>query len=109
MNFSQMMKNFSASLPGTETFKLANAECLAVIRDEPFQASAAFLIAGFCRSYVLIYEEEALEMDFARRNHNNLHGYMKTLDLALATYSPEDVLKALNDVVHHYVKSDRIF
>ncbi|UUC50446.1 MULTISPECIES: hypothetical protein [Pseudomonas] len=109
MNFSEMVQRFAAALPGTDSFKQANAHCETIIQDEPFQSCAAFLIAKFCRSYVLIYEDQALEVDFARRNHRQLLEYMNKLDMALATHDHAVVHQALIDVVEHYAKSDRIF
>ena len=109
MNFSDMMQQFATALPGTESFKRANAHCEVIIQDEPFQSCAAFLIAGFCRSYVLIYEDQALEVEFARRNHRDLLLYMEKLDRALATQDHAVVHQALIGVVEHYAKSDRIF
>ncbi|MGQ7819158.1 hypothetical protein ACUTAH_26360 [Metapseudomonas furukawaii] len=109
MNFSEMVQRFAAALPGTESFKQAKANCEAIIKDEPFQSCAAFLIAGFCRTYVLIYEDQALEADFARRNHRQLLEYMIQLDKALASHDHGVVHQTLIDVVEHYAKSDRIF
>ncbi|MGE8405690.1 MAG: hypothetical protein ACN6QH_01435 [Pseudomonas sp.] len=109
MNFSQMVKQFSAALPGTESFKQAEAHCEAIIREQPLQACAAFLISGFCRNYVLLYEEEALELDFARRNQRQMLDYMQRLDLALSSHDPAVVYAALNEVVLLHAASDRIF
>ncbi|MDF0732731.1 hypothetical protein P0Y43_18755 [Pseudomonas entomophila] len=109
MNFSQMLDQFANALPGTESFKQAKAHCEAIIRDEPFQACAAFLIAGFCRSYVLLYEDQALARDFAQRNQAQLLDYMRQLEGALATLDAGSVHAALNAVVRHYAASERIF
>ena len=109
MNFSEMVQRFAAALPGTDSFKQAKIHCETIVQNEPFQSCAAFLIAGFCRTYVLIYEDQALEADFARRNHRQLLEYMNKLDMALATQDHAVVHQALIDVVEHYAKSDRIF
>ncbi|HEK0906411.1 hypothetical protein ACCE15_10460 [Pseudomonas parafulva] len=109
MNFSLMVNQFAIALPGTDSFKQAKAHCEAIIRDEPFQACAAFLIAGFCRSYVLLYEDQALELEFARRNQRQLLDYMGQLDRALASQDAQVVHQALNQVVRQYAASDRIF
>lgn len=109
MNFSEMLQRFATALPGTDSFKQANADCEAIIRDVPFQAGAAFLVAGFCRSYVLIYEDQGLELDFARRNHQQLLEYMTTLERALAADDHAVAHQALIEVVGHYARSERIF
>lgn len=102
MNFSTMVTEFSTTLPGTESFKRAKRNCLDIIGRDPDQAAAAFLIAGFCHSYVLLYEEEALSFDFAQRNHALILEYMKTLDRALNMRDATALCTALNQVVSEY-------
>lgn len=109
MNFHEMVQRFAAALPGTDSFKQANADCEAIILDQPFQAGAAFLVAGFCRSYVLIYEDQGLEHDFALRNQRQLLEYMNSLQAALATCDHAIAHQALIEVVTHYARSERIF
>ncbi|WP_375739442.1 hypothetical protein [Pseudomonas boanensis] len=109
MKFSEMVAHFAEALPGTESFKLAKNDCEAIIRDEPSQAAAAFLIAGFCRTYVLLYEDQALSMEFAQRNKEQLLYYMRYLDHALGINDPVVAYQAINEVVQQYVASDRIF
>lgn len=109
MNFSEMVQQFTVALPGTDSFKQAHAHCQTIIQNESFQSCAAFLIAGFCRTYVLIYEDQALEVEFAKRNHRQLLAYMQILDKALATQDHGTVHRALIEVIEHYSKSDRIF
>lgn len=109
MNFAEMVNEFSKTLPGTESFKRVRKNCLEIINHNPDQAAAAFLIAGFCRNYVLLYEEEALSFNFAQRNHKLLLGYMGKLEKALRTQDPTEVLQSLNQVICHYSQSDCAF
>lgn len=109
MKFSEMVKQFERALPGAESFKTAKAHCDAIMQDEPFQTAAAFLIAGFCRTYVLLYEDQAVTSEFASKNQQQLLHYMQILDQALATQEPAKVYIAINDVLQHYLVSDRIF
>jgi hypothetical protein len=109
MKFSEMVAEFRATLPGTESFKRARRNCLGIITSHPDQAAAAFLIAGFCRSYVVLYEEEALDLDFAKRNHSLILEYMLILDEALSAHDVIKVHDALNKVVSEYSVGDGAF
>lgn len=109
MNFAEMVNEFSKTLPGTESFKRAKKNCLEIINLNPDQAAAAFLIAGFCRNYVLLYEEEALSFEFAQRNHALLLGYMAKLEKALQVQDAAKMFESLNQVVCDYSTSDCAF
>ena len=109
MKFSEMVEHFERSLPGAESFKTAKAHCDAIMQDEPFQAAAAFLIAGFCRTYVLLYEDQAVTSEFASKNKQQLLQYMQHLDRALVTQDPAKAYVAINEVLQQYLASDRIF
>lgn len=109
MNFAEMVNEFSKNLPGTESFKRARKNCLEIISLNSDQAAVAFLIAGFCKNYVLLYEEEALSFDFAQRNHALLLGYMSRLEKALRTQDGGKVTQCLNQVICDYSVSDCAF
>jgi len=100
--FSDVVAEFQAALPGTESFKRVRVQCEALIRSQPEQATVCFVIGEFCRAYVLFYEDQEVRPAFAQTIKAQLLGYMLNLDAALQSDDPASLLQALNQVTQAY-------
>jgi hypothetical protein len=109
MSLSDVLQEFSAWPPCTDAYEEVKAACLRLSRTDPDNAAAYFLVFGFARSYVLLYEEDAVPADLAERAKNQLRGYLEILASAIADGTPAAKLSALNAVVLDYLQSERIF
>ncbi len=67
------------------------------------------MIYGFARSYVILYEDEAVTTEFANVSKTTLIGYMECLNEALLCQDDSAILNALNQVTDNYIKSSRVF
>jgi hypothetical protein len=65
MSFSDVVHEFSNSLACTDAFEDLKHECLQLSKTDPENAAACFLTFGFARSYVLLYDEEAVPTELA--------------------------------------------
>lgn len=66
MTLETTLQQFQDSLPGTDAFVTVKNATRELIDTDPAHAAAYFLLYGFARSYVLLYEDQAVTMDFAR-------------------------------------------
>jgi len=71
--------------------------------------SATYLIYGFARSYVILYEDEAVTSEFAQASKETLMNYMSHLNEALLTQDDSLILNALNQVSNDYMQGSRVF
>ncbi|MBW3039111.1 hypothetical protein JGX52_20750, partial [Acinetobacter baumannii] len=73
------------------------------------EKAAAYLIYGFARSYVILYEDEAVTTEFAQASKETLMNYMNHLNEALLTENHSKILCALNQVSNDYMQGSRVF
>lgn len=106
MNLNQIIEQFSNSQSSIDAFAQVKQECMELIESDPQRASIYYVIWGFCRSFVLLYEEEEMTVEFTDASKTQLLDYMQRLELAINTGSEFD---ALNSVVSDYIQSQRIF
>jgi hypothetical protein len=108
MKFSDLTMALEASVPGTDAFLAVKHGTHALIAEDPGRAAAWFLIYGFARNYVILHDDEPITPEFAEAAKNQLLGYMRTLESAMA-HGEGSLLHAMNDVVQHYVQSNKPF
>ncbi len=109
MNFSESIARFAGQAPGTDSFlDIKNAMQL-LIQQDPAHASGYFLIYGFARAYVLLYEDQGIAPEFAQAAKQQLLSYMQRLEQAFSTNDAGAQLEALNWIVNDYHQSDKIF
>ncbi|MFZ2289944.1 MAG: hypothetical protein WAV92_09775, partial [Halopseudomonas yangmingensis] len=77
--------------------------------DLSLEQTALFLIYGFAKNYVLLYEDQAVTADFSNTAKTQLLTYMQQLNAALETQNKALILKRLNQVTQDYMLSSRIF
>jgi hypothetical protein len=109
MTFTQIREAFEGAEPGTDLYKDLQRECLAMIKKEPANAAAYFLISQFSRSYVILFEEEAVTVDVAAKAKAQMLDYLTRLENVSTQTSAEARLSAVNSIVLDYLQSDRIF
>ncbi|MBX6318589.1 hypothetical protein [Pigmentiphaga sp.] len=109
MNFTELIQRFAAQAPGTDSFLKVKEGSLALITSDSEHAAAYFLIYGFARSYVLLYEDQPIEPAFAETAKTQLLSYMNRLDEAFKTGTAEALVAAMNWIVLDYGRSGKIF
>lgn len=109
MNFTELIQRFAAQAPGTDSFLKVKEGSLALIISDSEHAAAYFLIYGFARSYVLLYEDQPIEPAFAETAKTQLLSYMNRLDEAFKTGTAEALVAAMNWIVLDYGRSGKIF
>jgi hypothetical protein len=109
MSFNDAVRVFSDGLACTDAYEELKTRCLQLSKADPENAAAYFLVSGFARSYVLLYEEDAVPAEQAQRAKQQLTRYLEMLASSIMEGSPSARLSALNAVVLDYLQSDRIF
>lgn len=109
MNFSELIQRFAAQVPGTDSFLKVKEGTLALISSDSEHAGAYFLIYGFARSYVILYEDQGIDPAFAETAKQQLLAYMNRLNDAFASGQAADMVVAQNWIVLDYGRSGKIF
>lgn len=109
MIFSEVTKTFATSLPGTDSYVKLRKAMRTLIQEDPNNASVYFLIFGFARTYVMLYEDQEVSPQFAEDNQKLMLSYLNILDEALHKQNAESIYQALNKVVNEYENSKKVF
>lgn len=108
MTLTKLIAQFQNEQPGTDAYQQIKAVCLELVSEDPSNAAAYYLIASFARSYVMLYEEEAVTLDTANKAKAQLLDYLTRIHGAQNAL-PESRLSTLNSIAIDYLKSDRVF
>jgi len=111
MNFQTILSSFKNQSTGTDAFKNLKNACEQSLKQSSDlnENAATYLIYGFARSYVILYEDEAVTSEFARTSKEILINYMNCLNETLLTQDNSRILSALNQVSHDYMQGSRVF
>ncbi|MDF7671252.1 hypothetical protein PT276_08620 [Orbaceae bacterium ESL0721] len=109
MTFSEVVKSFASSLPGTDTYVKLRKSMQTLIHEDPKNAAAYFLFFGFSRTYVMLYEDQEVSPQFAEENQQVMLSYLKIVEEALNKHDDQSVYVALNHVVNKYENSKKVF
>ena len=111
MNFQTILSSFKNQSTGTDAFKNLKNACEQYLKQSSNlnEKAAAYLIYGFARSYVILYEDEAVTTEFAQASKATLMNYMNHLNEALLTENHSIILCALNQVSNDYMQGSRVF
>lgn len=109
MTFSAVVSTFANSLPGTDTYVKLRKAMQQLIQEDPANASIYFLVFGFARTYVMLYEDQEVSPQFAEDNQKLMLSYLNILDEALKKGDAESLYNALNRVVNEYENSKKVF
>ncbi|MES2536504.1 MAG: hypothetical protein V4632_11595 [Pseudomonadota bacterium] len=108
-NLTEALLQFQNSQPGTDAYKELKAACLNLIKGDPHNAAAYYLIAGFARSYVILHEEEAVTFEMANAAKAQMLDYLRRIESILTSLSADARMSSLNSIVLDYLQSDKIF
>lgn len=109
MTFSEVTKTFATSLPGTDSYVKLRKAMRSLIQDDPKNAAVYFLVFGFARTYVMLYEDQEVSPQFAEDNQKLMLSYLNILDEALKKQDAQSIYQALNKVVNEYENSKKVF
>ncbi|MEG0489271.1 MAG: hypothetical protein RR575_15265 [Acinetobacter sp.] len=111
MIFSTLLKQFQNLSNGSDAFKQLKNHCEAHIlnADSDLENSTLFLIYGFAKNYVLLYEDQAVTAEFSAAAKTQLLGYMQQLNNAIETGNKTLIFDTLNQVTAEYMQSSRVF
>lgn len=111
MNFQTILLSFQNQSTGTDAFKDLKNACEQSLKESQNtkEKAAVYLIYGFARTYVILYEDEAVTSEFANTSKSKLIDYMECLKEALLNQNDSAILDALNQVSDDYIKSSRVF
>lgn len=111
MNFQTILLSFKNQSTGTDAFKDLKNACEQSLKESQNtkEKASVYLIYGFARSYVILYEDEAVTSEFANTSKSKLIEYMECLNEALLSQNDSAILNALNLVSDDYIKSSRVF
>jgi hypothetical protein len=109
MSLTEVITQFENTPPGTDAFKELNAACLNLIKVDPNHAGLYYPFIVFTRSYVILHEEEAVTFAAANKAKDQMLSYLKRIESALTSDSPEAFLSSLNWIVLDYLQSERVF
>ncbi|OTU31602.1 hypothetical protein [Acinetobacter baumannii] len=111
MNFQTILSSFKNQSTGTDAFKNLKSACEHHLKhsSDLNEKAVIYLIYGFARSYVILYEDEAVTTDFAQASKEMLVNYMNRLNEALSTQDDHIILKTLNQVSNDYMQGSRLF
>jgi len=107
MDFKTITTDFAQSVPGTDAFLKVKQQSLALMKSDPNNASAYFLIYGFARSYVILHDDEGITTEVASAAQTQLLSYMQTIGPALG--NGQALLTAMNQIVLDYDGRRQLF
>lgn len=107
MDFKTITAEFAQSVPGTDAFLKVKQQSLALMKGEPGNAAAYFLIYGFARSYVILHDDEGITAEVANAAQAQLLGYMQALEPVLG--QGQALLGAMNQIVLDYDGRRQLF
>lgn len=108
MNLAEIVSQFEAGEAGIDAYVELRAQCLPLVEKDSANAAAYFLIANFARSYVILYEEEAVTVEIARKAKATMLDYLQRI-VAAQNGSAEARLAAINAIAVDYLNSEKIF
>ncbi|WP_392558963.1 hypothetical protein [Orbus mooreae] len=109
MAFSAVVSKFASSLPGTDTYVKLRQAMQQLIQEDPANSAVYFLIFGFARTYVMLYEDQEVSPQFAEDNQKLMLSYLHILEDALKKADAASLYSALNRVVNEYENSKKVF
>lgn len=111
MNFQLVFEEFNALSNGTDAFKWLKNNCEQAIKKSDLLAEhcCLFLIYGFAKNYVLLYEDQPVSPEFSNAAKTQLLKYMQQMLIALNSQDSQQVLHTLNNISSKYMQSSRVF
>ena len=107
MDFTTIITGFAQSAPGTDAFLQVKDQVLALIKSDPDNAAAYFLVYGFARSYVILHDDEGVTTEIASAAQEQLLSYMRAIEPVLG--DAKGLVDAMNQIVLDYDRRRQFF
>mgnify|MGYP001061236169 FL=1 len=101
MTFKEIAQRFERSESGSDSFKIFYKEVFNLMKSDPQNAGLYFVVGVAAQTYVIKYEDQAVDPDFADRAKSTLEGFNKRLQEALEKNADER-LRILGEVAVDY-------
>ncbi len=101
MTFKEITERFARSESGSDSFKSFYKDAFELMKTDPDNAGLYFVVGIAAQTYVIKYEDQAVDPDFADRAKATLEGFNKRLLEALDA-DPAERLRVLGNVAVEY-------
>ncbi|NYT68619.1 hypothetical protein [Pusillimonas noertemannii] len=101
MTFKEITERFAHSESGSDSFKLFFKEAFELMKADPDNAGLYFVVGVAAQTYVIKYEDQAVDPEFADRAKATLEGFNSRLLQAL-DMDPLARLRVLGEVAVEY-------
>lgn len=101
MTFKEITERFARSESGSDSFKLFFKEAFELMKSDPDNAGLYFVVGVAAQTYVIKYEDQAVDPEFADRAKATLESFNRRLLEAL-DMEPLARLRVLGQVAVEY-------
>jgi len=101
MTFKEITQRFERAESGSDSFKTFYKEAFELMKQDPENAGLYFVVGIAAQTYVIKYEDQAVDPDFADRVKATLEGFNSRL-LGALDMAPDQRLRALGEVAVDY-------
>ncbi|CAM5549304.1 hypothetical protein [Eoetvoesiella caeni] len=101
MTFKEISQRFEHSESGSDSFKFFYKDVFELMKADPLNAGLYFVVGVAAQTYVIKYEDQAVDPEFADRAKATLEGFNNRLLEALDK-NPEERLRILGEVAVDY-------
>jgi hypothetical protein len=108
MTFKEITQRFARSESGSDSFKQFYKDAFDLMKQDPDNAGLYFVVGIAAQTYVIKYEDQAVDPEFADRVKVTLEGFNARL-LAALDMAPADRLRVLGEVAVDYEWNEDAF
>ena len=101
MTFKEITERFARAESGSDSFKTFYKDAYELMKADPENAGLYFVVGVAAQTYVIKYEDQAVDPEFADRAKATLHGFNTRLLEAL-DLDPLSRLRVLGEVAVDY-------
>lgn len=101
MTFKEIAQRFEQSESGSDSFKFFFKDVFELMKSDPYNAGLYFVVGVAAQTYVIKYEDQAVDPEFADRAKATLEGFNERL-LGALEKSADDRLRILGEVAVDY-------
>src|SRR5690606_38118644 len=101
MTFKEITQRFAQSESGSDSFKSFYKDAFELMKTDPENAGLYFVVGIAAQTYVIKYEDQAVDPDFADRAKATLENFNNRLLDALEA-EPAERLRVLGNVAVEY-------
>jgi hypothetical protein len=101
MTFKEITQRFERSESGSDSFKFFYKDVFELMKTDPENAGLYFVVGIAAQTYVIKYEDQAVDPEFADRAKAIVEGFNQRL-LASLDMSADERLRVLGEVAVEY-------